>query len=72
MLGCVGYWLLAGKLIFPGSRMVYLRLDSDQNVLLVGEIAWFMAEIELRLQKPGAISREMVRTELLYNDCSMT
>jgi glyoxylase-like metal-dependent hydrolase (beta-lactamase superfamily II) len=43
----------------PGSQMVYVRLDSGQEVLLVGDIAWFMAGIERRLQKPAAISREM-------------
>jgi hypothetical protein len=39
--------------------MVYVRLASGQEVLLVGDIAWFMAGIERRLQKPQAISREM-------------
>ena len=43
----------------PGSQMVYVRLASGQEVLLVGDIAWFMAGIERRLQKPQAISREM-------------
>jgi glyoxylase-like metal-dependent hydrolase (beta-lactamase superfamily II) len=42
-----------------GSQMVYLRLDSGREILLVGDIAWFMAGIERRLQKPPAISREM-------------
>lgn len=43
----------------PGSQMVYVRLDSGQEVLLVGDIAWFMAGIERRLQKPTPVSREM-------------
>ena len=43
----------------PGSQMVYVHLNSGQEVLLVGDIAWFMAGIERRLQKPAAISREM-------------
>jgi glyoxylase-like metal-dependent hydrolase (beta-lactamase superfamily II) len=43
----------------PGSQMVYVRLASGQETLLVGDIAWFMAGIERRLQKPQAISREM-------------
>jgi glyoxylase-like metal-dependent hydrolase (beta-lactamase superfamily II) len=43
----------------PGSQMVYVRLASGQEVLLVGDIAWFMAGIERRLQKPQAVSREM-------------
>jgi glyoxylase-like metal-dependent hydrolase (beta-lactamase superfamily II) len=43
----------------PGSQMVYVRLGSGQELLLVGDIAWFMAGIERRLQKPIAISREM-------------
>jgi glyoxylase-like metal-dependent hydrolase (beta-lactamase superfamily II) len=43
----------------PGSQMVYVRLASGQEALLVGDIAWFMAGIERRLQKPQAVSREM-------------
>jgi glyoxylase-like metal-dependent hydrolase (beta-lactamase superfamily II) len=43
----------------PGSQMVYVRLASGHEVLLVGDIAWFMAGIERRLQKPRAVSREM-------------
>jgi glyoxylase-like metal-dependent hydrolase (beta-lactamase superfamily II) len=43
----------------PGSQMVYVRLDSGQETLLVGDIAWFMAGIERRLQKPARVSREM-------------
>jgi glyoxylase-like metal-dependent hydrolase (beta-lactamase superfamily II) len=43
----------------PGSQMVYVRLDSGEEILLVGDIAWFMAGIERRLQKPAAVSREM-------------
>jgi glyoxylase-like metal-dependent hydrolase (beta-lactamase superfamily II) len=43
----------------PGSQMVYVQLASGQELLLVGDIAWFMAGIERRLQKPAAISREL-------------
>ena len=43
----------------PGSQMVYVRLASGQEVLLVGDVAWFMVGIERRLQKPQAASREM-------------
>src|SRR6185312_3537606 len=43
----------------PGSQMVYVRLDSGGEALLVGDIAWFMAGIERRLQKPTGVSREM-------------
>jgi glyoxylase-like metal-dependent hydrolase (beta-lactamase superfamily II) len=43
----------------PGSQMVYVRLDSGPELLLVGDIAWFMAGIERRLQKPAEISRNM-------------
>jgi glyoxylase-like metal-dependent hydrolase (beta-lactamase superfamily II) len=43
----------------PGSQMVYVRLDSGSEILLVGDIAWFMAGIERRLPKPEGISREM-------------
>jgi glyoxylase-like metal-dependent hydrolase (beta-lactamase superfamily II) len=43
----------------PGSQMVYVRLDSGHEVLLVGDVAWFMAGIERRLQKPPRVSRQM-------------
>jgi len=43
----------------PGSQMVYVQLDSGQELLLIGDIVWFMAGIERRLQKPAAISREL-------------
>ena len=43
----------------PGSQMVYVTLASGQELLLVGDIAWFMAGIERRLQKPLAVSREL-------------
>jgi glyoxylase-like metal-dependent hydrolase (beta-lactamase superfamily II) len=43
----------------PGSQMVYVHLASGQEVLLIGDIAWFMAGIERRLQKPRGISRVM-------------
>lgn len=43
----------------PGSQMVYVRLASGREISLVGDIAWFMAGIERRLQKPAGVSREM-------------
>lgn len=36
-----------------------VRLASGWEILLVGDIAWFMAGIERRLQKPVGVSREM-------------
>jgi glyoxylase-like metal-dependent hydrolase (beta-lactamase superfamily II) len=43
----------------PGSQMVYVHLASDQEVLLVGDIAWMMAGIRDRRQKPAAISHQL-------------
>jgi glyoxylase-like metal-dependent hydrolase (beta-lactamase superfamily II) len=43
----------------PGSQMVYVRLVSGREILLIGDIAWFMAGVERRLQKPGGVSRDM-------------
>jgi len=43
----------------PGSQMVYVKLSSGKELLLIGDIAWFMAGVERRLQKPLAVSREM-------------
>ena len=50
-----------------GSQMVYVRLHSGQEVLLVGDIAWFMAGIERRLQNLRRLAAKWVRTGLLYN-----
>lgn len=43
----------------PGSQMVYVMFASGQELLLIGDIAWFMAGIERRAQKPEAVSRDM-------------
>jgi glyoxylase-like metal-dependent hydrolase (beta-lactamase superfamily II) len=43
----------------PGSQMVYVRLDSGREVLLIGDIAWHMLGVEQRRQKPESGSREM-------------
>lgn len=42
----------------PGSQMVYVRLASGKEILLIGDITWAMAGIKQRRQKPEAASKE--------------
>jgi glyoxylase-like metal-dependent hydrolase (beta-lactamase superfamily II) len=42
----------------PGSQMVYVRLASGKEILLIGDITWAMAGVEQRRQKPEAVSKE--------------
>lgn len=43
----------------PGSQMVYVQLASGKELLFIGDIAWLMAGVERRIQKPEGISREL-------------
>ena len=43
----------------PGSQMVYVRLASGKEVLLIGDIAWVLAGVEQRRQKPEAQSARL-------------
>ena len=43
----------------PGSQMVYVRLASGKEILLIGDVTWAMAGVEQRRQKPEAASKEM-------------
>jgi len=43
----------------PGSQLVYVRLDSGKEVLLIGDVAWSMAGVEQRRQKPDSISKDI-------------
>ncbi|AHG88132.1 beta-lactamase domain protein [Gemmatirosa kalamazoonensis] len=41
----------------PGSQMVYVRLQSGRELLLVGDVAWNMANVRMQRQKPEASTR---------------
>ena len=41
----------------PGSQMVYVHLASGKEILLIGDITWAMAGIELQRLKPEATSK---------------
>lgn len=43
----------------PGSQIVYVRLSSGKEFLLIGDVTWMMAGIERRLQKPEKTSRDL-------------
>ena len=39
--------------------MVYVRLRSGKEILLIGDVTWATAGVEQRRQKPEAASKEM-------------
>jgi len=43
----------------PGSQMVYVKLASGREMILVGDIAWQLLGIETQRQKPDSTSRFM-------------
>jgi glyoxylase-like metal-dependent hydrolase (beta-lactamase superfamily II) len=43
----------------PGSQMVYVHLAWGKDILLIGDITWAMAGIELQRQKPEAASKAL-------------
>lgn len=42
----------------PGSQMIYVRLASGIEILLIGDITWAMAGVDQRRQKPEPVSKE--------------
>lgn len=43
----------------PGSQMVYVKLASGKELVLVGDVVWHHAGIDLQRQKPDTVSRDM-------------
>jgi glyoxylase-like metal-dependent hydrolase (beta-lactamase superfamily II) len=43
----------------PGSQMVYVKLASGREMILVGDVVWHMAGIEMQHQKPDSTSAQM-------------
>jgi glyoxylase-like metal-dependent hydrolase (beta-lactamase superfamily II) len=43
----------------PGSQMVYVKLASGREVVLVGDVVWHSAGIEMGQQKPDSTSKQM-------------
>ncbi len=43
----------------PGSQMVYVKLASGREVVLVGDVVWHRAGIEMGQQKPDSTSKQM-------------
>jgi len=43
----------------PGSQMVFVRLASGREVILVGDLVWNMAGLERNLQRSEAASRDL-------------
>jgi glyoxylase-like metal-dependent hydrolase (beta-lactamase superfamily II) len=43
----------------PGSQMVYVKLASGREMILVGDIAWRVLGIDTQRQKPDSTSRYM-------------
>lgn len=43
----------------PGSQMIYVRLASGKEILLVGDVVWGMAGVDQLRQKPEAASKRL-------------
>ena len=43
----------------PGSQVVYVTLASGKELILVGDVAWHQAGIDMQRQKPDTVSRAM-------------
>ena len=43
----------------PGGQMVYVRLESGQELILTGDVAWQKLGIDRGLQKPEGISAQL-------------
>lgn len=43
----------------PGSQIVYVKLDSGTEMLLVGDVVWVMTAIESGSQRPLALSSKL-------------
>jgi glyoxylase-like metal-dependent hydrolase (beta-lactamase superfamily II) len=43
----------------PGSQMVFVRLASGEELILVGDLVWNMAGLERNIQRPEATSRDL-------------
>jgi glyoxylase-like metal-dependent hydrolase (beta-lactamase superfamily II) len=48
-----------------GSQLVYVRLASGREALLIGDVVWMMAGLDRRRQKPEAVSRELGEDRVL-------
>jgi glyoxylase-like metal-dependent hydrolase (beta-lactamase superfamily II) len=48
----------------PGSQMIYVRLASGKEVLLVGDVVWAMAGVDQLRQKPEAASKHLGEVRL--------
>lgn len=43
----------------PGSQIVYVKLASGRELMLIGDIVWHRAGLDLQRQKPDSTSRQM-------------
>jgi glyoxylase-like metal-dependent hydrolase (beta-lactamase superfamily II) len=43
----------------PGSQIVYVRLASGRELMLIGDIVWHHAGLDMQHQKPDSTSRQM-------------
>jgi glyoxylase-like metal-dependent hydrolase (beta-lactamase superfamily II) len=52
----------------PGSQMVYVRLQSGREVLLVGDIVWNLEGVRSKRQKPDSVAQSLAedRTALQH------
>jgi glyoxylase-like metal-dependent hydrolase (beta-lactamase superfamily II) len=43
----------------PGSQIVYVKLASGRELMLIGDIVWHHAGLDMQRQKPDSTSRQM-------------
>ena len=52
----------------PGSQIVYVKLASGRELMLIGDIVWHHAGLDLQHQKPDSTSRQMGEDRTMIGD----
>jgi glyoxylase-like metal-dependent hydrolase (beta-lactamase superfamily II) len=52
----------------PGSQIVYVKLASGRELMLIGDIVWHHAGLDMQHQKPDSTSREMGEDRTMIGD----
>ncbi len=52
----------------PGSQIVYVKLASGRELMLIGDVVWHHAGLDLQHQKPDSTSRQMGEDRTMIGD----
>lgn len=52
----------------PGSQIVYVKLASGRELMLIGDIVWHHAGLDMQHQKPDSTSRQMGEDRTMIGD----